>query len=78
MRARVSLPDELFDCADKLAAELGKSRSELYSDAVAEYLQRRHQRSITAAYDAVLAEVGREIDPWVAEVGRRLLERSEW
>lgn len=78
MKTAVSIPDDLFRRADEVAADLGKSRSQLYREALAEYLQRRDSRSITASYDAVVAEVGREIDPWLAEAGRRALERDEW
>lgn len=78
MKTAVSIPDELFQRADEVAADLGKSRSQLYQDALAEYLQRRDPQAITAALDRVLNEVGREIDPFVAEAGRRMLERSEW
>lgn len=78
MKTAVSIPDDLFQRADEVAADLGKSRSQLYQEALAEYLQRREPRSVTASYDAVIADVGREIDPWLAEAGRQALERNEW
>ncbi|MDQ3485059.1 MAG: ribbon-helix-helix protein, CopG family [Actinomycetota bacterium] len=78
MKTAVSIPDDLFHRADALAAELGSSRSQLYREALAEYLQRYDEQSITASYDAVVAEVGPEADPWLAEAGRRALERNEW
>ncbi len=34
--------------------------------------------TITAALDKVVSEVGRDVDPWLAEVGRQALERNEW
>lgn len=74
MKTAVSIPDDLFHRADALAAQLGSSRSRLYREALAEYLQRYDEQSITASYDAVVAEA----DPWLAEAGRRALERNEW
>lgn len=74
----MEIPDDLFRRADEVAADLGKSRSQLYREALAEYLQRCDSQSITASYDAVVAEVGRDINPWLAEAGRRALERNEW
>ncbi len=74
----MSIPDDLFHRAEALAAELGRSRSQVYRDALAEYLQRRDEQAITASYDAVVAEVGREVDPWVTETSRRTFERNEW
>lgn len=78
MKTAISVPDDLFHRADELARNLGKSRSELYQEALAEYLLRRDSSSITAAMNAVVDEVGDEEDPWVAEASRRTLERIEW
>lgn len=54
------------------------SRSQLYRDALSEYLNRREPDAITNARDHVAAEVGPEADEWGAEAGRRTLRRSEW
>ena len=78
MKTAVSLPDELFERAEELAARLGKSRSQVYREALAEYLFRREPQAVTAALDAVVADVGPEPDRWLGEAGRRGLERSEW
>ena len=78
MKTAVSLPDELFERAEQLAIRLGKSRSQVYREALAEYLFRREPQSVTAALDAVVDDVGPEADGWLAEAGRRGLERSEW
>ena len=78
MKTAVSLPDELFERAEELAARLGKSRSQVYREALAEYLFRREPQSVTAALDAVVDDVGPEADGWLAEAGRRGLEHSEW
>ena len=78
MKTAVSLPDDLFLRADELARRLGKSRSQLYREALAEYLLRREPRSVTTALDLLVDELGPEPDAWTAEAGRRALERSEW
>jgi len=44
----------------------------------AEYLRRRDTQSVTASMNAAVDEVGADVDPWVAEVARRTLERTEW
>ena len=38
MKTAISLPDDLFKSADALAGRLGVSRSQLYQEALAEYL----------------------------------------
>lgn len=38
MKTAISVPDGLFERADRLAHRLGKSRSQVYREALAEYL----------------------------------------
>jgi metal-responsive CopG/Arc/MetJ family transcriptional regulator len=78
MKTAISIPDALFERAEQLARRSGKSRSEIYRDALAEYLARREPNAITASLDEIVAELGNPVDEWVAETGRRALERSEW
>jgi antitoxin MazE6 len=78
MKTAVSIPDHLFHQADAFARRFKKSRSQVYREALTEYLARREPDSVTTAIDAVLDDVGTEIDPWIAEVSRAALERSEW
>ena len=78
MKTAVSIPDELFRRADALARSLGKSRSQVYREALAEYLLRRDSQSITSMLDGVVCELAAEPDPWLAEASRKVLERSEW
>lgn len=78
MKTAVSIPDDLFRRADELARRLGKSRSEVYREALAEYLTRRDPHAVTTTLDRLVDELVPEMDTWVAEAGRRALERSEW
>ena len=78
MKTAVSIPDELFRKADELARQLGKSRSQVYREALAEYLLRRDPEAITRAMDEALGDLGPTTDHWLAQAGRRALERSEW
>jgi predicted transcriptional regulator len=78
MKTAVSIPDELFRRADDLARALGKSRSQVYREALAEYLLRRDSGSVTSTLDAVVSELDAEPDPWLTEAARRALERAEW
>ena len=78
MRASVSIPDELFRRADELARRLGKSRSEVYREALADYMSRREPGSVTASLDAVVEELGGSVDDWVLAAGYGALQRSHW
>lgn len=79
MKTAVSVPDEIFQQAEKLAKRLRTSRSQLYSSALREYLARHTDDDITAAINAVCDEVGETAcDPFVAAAARATLRRVEW
>lgn len=78
MKTAISIPDDVFGEAEKLARELKQSRSQLYSRAVREYVARHSADRVTAALDAVCAGEPASDAEFVARAARRTLERSEW
>lgn len=78
MKTAISIPDDLFEEADKLARELKQSRSQLYSRAVREYLARHSGDTVTAAIDALCIEEPVVDAEFPRRAGRRGFERSEW
>jgi hypothetical protein len=78
MKTAVSIPDGVFAKAERLARRMKRSRSELYTRALDEYVARHAPDRITEAMDKVCAELGAERDPFVSAAARRVLERSEW
>jgi metal-responsive CopG/Arc/MetJ family transcriptional regulator len=78
MKTAVSIPDKLFQRAEEIARRLGKSRSEIYREALAEYVARREPHAVTVSLDEAVAGLGSPVDEWAAEAGRRALERNEW
>ncbi|MBS1849161.1 MAG: ChpI protein [Actinobacteria bacterium] len=76
MKTAVSLPDELFDDAERLADQLGLSRSELYARALSSFLETQEDDPVTAALDALADEVdGHDVSP---AVGRALIDAHLW
>lgn len=78
MKTAISVPDEVFERAERLAGRLEKSRSQLYSEAMAEFLARHEEDEVTEAMNAVVDEIGAEVDPFVRAASSRTLARSEW
>ncbi len=78
MKTAISIPDDVFSDAEKLAHELKQSRSQLYSRAVREYVARHSPDRITAALDSVCAEEPVADAGFLDHAARRTLERSEW
>jgi metal-responsive CopG/Arc/MetJ family transcriptional regulator len=78
MKTAVSIPDQVYEEIERLAHELNKSRSEVYSLALAEYAARHAPDRVTEAMNRVCAAVGEETDQFTAAAARRILERSQW
>ena len=78
MKTALSIPDDVFEGAERLARRTKKSRSQLFSDAVREYIARHAPEEVTEAMDEVCAAVGYPTDEFVRSAARRVLERSEW
>lgn len=79
MKTAISLPDAVFRAAERLAKRVRKSRSQLYADALREYLARHTPDEVTTAMDAVVARLGEEApDGFRRRAARRVIERSEW
>ncbi|MBE0418214.1 MAG: ribbon-helix-helix protein, CopG family [Coriobacteriia bacterium] len=77
MKTAISIPDDVFDDADRLAKRLNKSRSEIYSRAVREYVARHSPDEVTEALDRVCEEAPADTG-FATAAARRTLERSEW
>ena len=78
MKTAISLPDEVFERAEKLARQQGRSRSELYSAAVREYVARHAPDEVTDAIDRVVADMGQERTEFMRAAATKVLERVEW
>ncbi|MBI5070778.1 MAG: ribbon-helix-helix protein, CopG family [Deltaproteobacteria bacterium] len=78
MKTAISLPDAVFRDADRLAKRLKKSRSELYKEAVEEYLARHEPEAVTEALDQLAKKLGTRSDGFTSAAARRVLECSEW
>ena len=78
MKTAVSIPDDLFRKADELASRMGKSRSEVYRDALADYVTRRDLGAVTRALDEIADELSAEERAFTTAAARRTLAQSEW
>ncbi len=63
MKTAVSIPDDIYRTAQRLALRTRKSRSRLFSDALREYLPRHAPDEVTAAVDRACAEGGTSAGP---------------
>jgi len=77
MKTAISIPDDVFTDAEDLAKRLSKSRSELYSRAVREYVARHSPDQITEALDTLCEDEPAD-GAFASAAARRTLGRSEW
>lgn len=78
MKTAVSVPDDVYQSAERLARRERRSRSDVYSAALREYVARHAPDEVTDAIDRVVADVGLEIDPFVSAAATRRLRDSDW
>jgi metal-responsive CopG/Arc/MetJ family transcriptional regulator len=78
MKTAVSLPDAVFRAAEQQARRTKKSRSQLYADALSEYLARHAPDEVTEAMNRVVDQLSEPTDAFVSAAGRRILQGTEW
>ena len=78
MKTAVSVPDGVLEKAERLARSTRKTRSQLFSDALKEYVARHAPDEVTEAMDRVWTELGTSADRFATSASVRILERVEW
>jgi metal-responsive CopG/Arc/MetJ family transcriptional regulator len=78
MKTAVSITDELFVKAEKLAKRRKISRSRLYSQAIEEYLAKDEKRRIIEQINKVCDEVDSSLDPRLRAFQADMIRRNEW
>ncbi len=78
MKVAISLPDPVFDAAELLAEELGISRSQLYAQALADFLRARSASSVTARLDEVYGRESSGMEPELMSAQLKALSHEAW
>ena len=80
MKTAISIPDEIFDEAERLAKTRGWSRSELYSNAVSAFVASERFSGVREKLDTVYGNAADEsaVDPLLAKAQARSLAREKW
>lgn len=78
MKVAISLPDPIFSAAEKLAHRLRVSRSQLYAQAIEEYLGKRQDSLVTERLNAVYAAGQEPVDPALAAAQLGAIGHEAW
>ena len=78
MKTAISIPDHVFDEAEKMAQRLGMSRSELYANAVSEYLREHKGEEVTEKLNEVYQQESSRLDIVSRAMQFASLQKDEW
>jgi len=79
MKTAISIPDELFEAADKMARKLKMTRSELYQQALTRFLQQHGADMVRESLDRVYAKKSnRGLDPMIRIIGEQMIKEENW
>jgi hypothetical protein len=78
MKTAVSVPDDLFRLAEAAARRLRVSRSRLYATAIAEFLSRRQENTVTERLNTVYSRRPAKVDPGLHRAQLKSLEKDAW
>ena len=78
MKTAVSIPDQIFERAERLARQRRLSRSEVYATALDEYVARNAHDEVTTAMDRVCDKIDDNPDVFLDAAANHLLQRVEW
>lgn len=78
MKTAISIPDKLFRAADQFAKSHGFSRSRLFSEAVAQYLEQHPSGQITKQLNEVYSPGPAKLDEALSRMQFSSIDKEEW
>jgi metal-responsive CopG/Arc/MetJ family transcriptional regulator len=78
MKTAISIPDSVFEAAEKLANRVGVSRSQLYTKAVKEFLKEHQNELVTKKLNEVYSEESSCLDRADHKLQYASLQKDEW
>jgi metal-responsive CopG/Arc/MetJ family transcriptional regulator len=78
VKTAISIPNPVFQAGERLAQRLSISRSQLYSRALREYIERYDEDEITRLLDEVYANQSSEPDPVITRIAAQSLPKESW
>jgi metal-responsive CopG/Arc/MetJ family transcriptional regulator len=78
MKTAISIPQKVFETAEKLATKMGMSRSQLYVTAIKSYVEAHEGEAITAKLNEVYSQVDSKLDPKLKKLQAKAISRNRW
>ena len=78
MKTAISIPDRIYTDAERLCRRLKKSQSQVYTEAVTEYVARHDPQAVTEAMNRVCEAIDTRSDPAISATAKCTLRNVEW
>ncbi len=78
MRTAITVPDDVFDAAEKAAKQLAISRSDFYTEAVRQFLLEHGENAVSARLNEVYSTNSSQLDPVLGEMALRSIAKDSW
>ena len=79
MKTAISIPDDDFQAAEKLASRLGMTRSELYQRAISDLVEKHSQQKVTEKLNEVYeSESDLSIEDNLMQLQMKSISSEEW
>ncbi|MCE5262754.1 MAG: hypothetical protein LLG97_04380 [Deltaproteobacteria bacterium] len=78
LKTAISIPEDIYRDAEDAARRMGMSRSRLYTEAIADYLNRYRKEDIKARLNEVHADRCPGVDPVLAAMQSASVAEEEW
>jgi hypothetical protein len=80
MKTAISIPDEIFEQAERLAKSRGWSRSELYASAVSAFVNSERFSGVREKLDSVYGDCADDsaVEPLLADAQARSIAKEKW
>jgi len=78
MKVAISVPNPIFEAAEHLAAHMGKSRSQLYAEALARYIEANRASVVTEQLNALYTGQPSQLEPELQAAQFQTLSHEAW
>lgn len=78
MKVAVSIPDRIFEAAERLAKQRGMARSQLFAEALEAYLEARNSQAVTASLDEIYGRESSALEDGLKQAQFDSIDHEAW
>jgi antitoxin MazE6 len=78
MKVAISIPDDVFQAAERVSRRMRIPRSQLYAKAIKAFVRDHSDEDITEQLNRVYSKVSSKLDPAWEKMSLEVLRRAEW